>query len=206
MQFYKPSDIRTVQCRIDNITRVGTAFGITSDEESVYIPKHIAERGSVDIGDIVTCYCIDQHLDENKQHEVTARYKAIRLKVEQRLSDILPGFVASDAMADRHQPEPEKPKEVTLDQARAIIGERFKKQRAWTARQLVDEVKSDSKGEILSDEMVARISIWLDRLHTDGIISGCEIRDKKGAPADQYYAPSKDIFIRLVDDYELEDE
>lgn len=209
MQYFKPSDIRTVPCTVQNITAKGAAFAIDEEEESVYIPPNLMQRMNLDIGDALTCYCIDQSLDENRRHEVTARYRAIRLKVEQRLADILPGFAASDAMANSAElakSEPEKPREVTLDEARSIIGECFKRRRAWTPHQLLSEVADADKAAVVTQEMRERITGWLVRLHRDGILAACEIRTKADGDPRLYYAATEDIFIQLVDDYELDDE
>jgi hypothetical protein len=206
MQYFKPSDICTVECTVNNVARSGAAFAIDEGGDSVYIPVNIASRERLDVGDALTCYCIDQTLDENKRADVTARYRAIRVKVDQRLGDVLPGFAASDAMAIRTEVEPEPPvqKEFTLDEARIVIGECFKKRRAWTTDQLISEVIDSNRSAVITSEMKARITGWLVRLHDDGIISSCEVRARRGDEPKVYYSPTLDILIELVDDYELE--
>lgn len=206
MQYFKPSDIRTITCTVQNFARSGSAFAIDQDEEAVYIPVSLVERNRIDIGDSLTCYCVDQMLDENKRSEVTARYRAIRLQVEQRLADVLPGFAASDSMHRQPEPEPEKRREFTLEQARTIIGEFLKKRRAWTSEQLIEEVAATDKEAVMTSEMQARIIGWLNRLHDDGIVARCEIRMQASQEPIQYYAVTTDIFVQLVDDYELDDE
>jgi hypothetical protein len=70
MKFFKPSDIVTVPCSVSHITRTGSAFAVDENEESVYIPVRLVEQARIDIGDSLTCYCVDQSLDEN-QNEVS---------------------------------------------------------------------------------------------------------------------------------------
>lgn len=206
MQYFKPSDIRTVSCTVQNFARSGAAFAVDQEDDAVFIPVSLVERSNIDIGDAITCYCVDQMLDENKRNEVTARYRAIRLRIDQRLADVLPGFAASDSMRQERVPEPEKPREFTLEQARAIIGEFLKKRRAWTTEQLIEEVSATDKEAVMTSEMQARIVGWLNRLHDDGIVARCEIRMQASQEPIQYYAVTTDIFVQLVDDYELDDE
>lgn len=206
MQYFKPSDIRTVPCTVQNFARSGAAFAIDQDEEAVFIPVSIAEKLKIDIGDALTCYCIDQFLDENRRSEVTTRYRAIRVKIDQRLSDVLSGFEASELMASSEDTPPPAPRYFTLEEARAVIGELLKKRRAWTSDQLIEEVSASDKEAVMTSEMQARIVGWLNRLHDDGIIARCEIRMQASQEPTQYYAVTTDIFIQLVDDYELDDE
>ena len=206
MQYFRPSDIRTVACTVQNVTRAGSAFAIDQDEESVYIPAKLVEQAGVDVGDAVTCYCIDQFLDENRRHEVTARYRTIKLKIDQRFSDAIPGYVASELVKRPEPVEQPKPREITLEEARTVISKCLEKRKAWTAEQLVDEVKKADKEAALTDVMAERIRLWLAKLHNDGILANCKIRAQGSHEPIQYYAATTDIFIQLVDDYELDDE
>lgn len=203
MQYFKPSDVRTVQCTVQNISASGAAFAVTQDEDAVYIPVSMTKRSNLDVGDMLMCYCIDQTLEENGGRDSSVRYKAIRVKVEQRLSDVIPGIAASEGS---DVSPATKEREVTLDEARVTIGECFKKRRAWTLSQLVSEVISDSPGCVVTSEMRSRISFWLERIHESGIVACCRITKKAGDDPITYYASSDDVLIKLVDDYELDED
>jgi hypothetical protein len=182
MKFFKPSDIVTVPCSVSHITRTGSAFAVDENEESVYIPVRLVEQAKIDIGDSLTCYCIDQSLEEN-QNEVSgsARYCVVRMKVEQRLNDILPGSAASDALVggrDRDV-EAKPPKAVTLEDARTSINDMFSKRRAWTITQVIAEVRS--------------------------VFASCKVSRSAGDAPDVWYAAQYETFLDLINEFELED-
>lgn len=209
MKFFKPSDIVTVPCSVSHITRTGSAFAVDANEESVYIPVRLVEQAKIDIGDSLVCYCIDQSLEEN-QNDVSgnAKYKTVRMKVEQRLNDILPGSAASDALVggrDRSA-DPAPPKQITLEDARSAINDMFTKRRAWTIQQITDELVSLYPGMVLSSEMSARIVVWINKMHEIGTLVSCSVY--KSASDDQpqvWYAASYDTFHELINEFELDD-
>ena len=209
MKFFKPSDIVTVRCAVTHVTKTGSAFGTDVDEESVYIPVRLVEQSRIDIGDELTCYCIDQSLEENRQElSGTARYRAVRMKIEQRFNDILPGHAASDALVGSTvAPQVVKVKDVTLEDARTAINDMFSKRRAWTLAQMNAELRASFPGMNLSVEMEHRVDAWIKKMHEIGTLCSCVVSRSSTDDAPMtWYAASHDTFMRLIDDYELEDE
>ena len=208
MKFFKPSDIVTVPCSVSHITRTGSAFAVDENEESVYIPVRLVEQAKIDIGDSLTCYCIDQSLEEN-QNEVSgsARYRVVRMKVEQRLNDILPGSAASDALVGGRDRDAEvkPPRSVTLEDARTSINDMFSKRRAWTITQVISEVRSVFPGMVVTDEMCARITAWIEKMHEIGTLASCKVSRSAGDVPDVWYAAQYETFIDLINEFELED-
>lgn len=208
MKFFKPSDIVTVQCSVSNVTRTGSAFAVDENEESVYIPVRLVEQSKIDIGDSLTCYCIDQSLDENiNEVSGNARYRVVRLKVEQRLNDILPGSAASDALVGGRprDAEAKPPKSVTLEEARICINDLFIKRRAWTIAQIIDEVRQAHSGMTVTDEMCARITAWIEKMHEIGTLASCGVSRSAGDAPDVWYAAQYETFLDLINEFELED-
>lgn len=208
MKFFKPSDIVTVPCSVSHITRTGSAFAVDENEESVYIPVRLVEQAKIDIGDSLTCYCIDQSLEEN-HNEVygNARYRVVRMKVEQRLNDILPGSAASDVLIGSRDKDAEvkPPKAVTLEDARTSINDMFSKRRAWTTTQVIAEVRSVYPGMIVTDEMCARITAWIEKMHEIGTLASCKVSRSAGDVPDVWYAAQYETFLDLINEFELED-
>ena len=208
MKFFKPSDIVTVPCSVSHITRTGSAFAVDENEESVYIPVRLVEQAKIDIGDSLTCYCIDQSLEEN-QNEVSgsARYRVVRMKVEQRLNDILPGSAASDALIGNRDKDADvkPPKAVTLEDARTSINDMFVKRRAWTITQVIAEVRSVYPGMVVTDEMCARITAWIEKMHEIGTLASCKVSRSEGDVPDVWYAAQYETFLDLINEFELED-
>lgn len=209
MKFFKPSDIVTVPCTVSHITRTGSAFAIDENEESVYVPVRLVEQSKIDIGDSLTCYCIDQSLEEN-QTDVsgTARYRAVRMKIEQRFNDILPGHAASDALVGSNVVPPVvKVKDVTLEDARTAVNDMLTKKKAWTVAQINAELRASFPGMNLSVEMEHRVDAWIKKMHEIGTLCSCVVsRSSADDAPTTWYAASHDTFMRLIDDYELDDE
>lgn len=208
MKFFKPSDIVTVQCSVSNVTRTGSAFAVDENEESVYIPVRLVEQSNIDIGDSLTCYCIDQSLDENiNEVSGNARYRVVRLKVEQRLNDILPGSAASDALVGGRprDAEAKPPKSVTLEEARICINDLFIKRRAWTIAQIIEEVRQAHAGMMVTDEMCSRITAWIEKMHEIGTLASCSVSRSAGGDTDVWYAAQYETFLDLINEFELED-
>jgi len=197
MKFFKPSDIVTVPCSVSHITRTGSAFAVDANEESVYIPVRLVEQAKIDIGDSLTCYCIDQSLDEN-QNEVSgsSRYRVGRMKVA--ASDALVGGRDRDV-------EAKPPKAVTLDDARTSINDMFSKRRAWTITQIIAEVRSVFPGMVVTDEMCARITAWIEKMHEIGTLASCKVSRSAGDVPDVWYAAQYETFLDLINEFELED-
>jgi hypothetical protein len=209
MKFFKPSDIVTVPCSVSHITRTGSAFAVDENEESVYIPVRLVEQARIDIGDSLTCYCIDQSLDENQNDASgSARYRVIRMKVEQRLNDILPGSAASDALVGNraNDLEAKPPKAVTLEDARTSINEMFSKSRAWTITQIIVELRGFYPGMVVTDEMCARITSWIEKMHEIGTLASCKVaKSANDESPDVWYAAQHETFLDLINEIELED-
>jgi hypothetical protein len=206
MRFFKPSDIITVRGVVQNLTNFGAAFVGTEDGDSVFVPVRIAQDGAVDVGDSVTCYCIDQTRDEYKPDgNVSARYRAVRLRVEARLSDVAPGSAASAIMAEKPKPVEAKKPEVTVDQANSVIGRLLKLRRAWEPADLIDEVRDAFPGATVPKQMEELIPKWLQKMHDTGVIARCVVSGSASAEGKAYYATSEDVFHNLIGEYELDD-
>ena len=89
MQFFKPSDIITIEGTVTNVTRAGFAFAVDQSEDAIFIPVRIVEVEKLEEGDFLTCYCVDQTLAENRRDDpMAARYRAIRIRVQTRMSEM----------------------------------------------------------------------------------------------------------------------
>jgi hypothetical protein len=147
-------------------------------------------------------------LEEN-QNEVSgsARYRVVRMKVEQRLNDILPGSAASDALVGGRDRDVEvkPPRSVTLEDARTSINDMFSKRRAWTITQVISEVRSVFPGMVVTDEMCARITAWIEKMHEIGTLASCKVSRSAGDVPDVWYAAQYETFLDLINEFELED-
>lgn len=77
--FFKPSDIKTIECTVSNLTRGGSAFAVCENEDQVFISPKITDQMQLQPGDFLTAYCIDNHR-AGVEREYSVRWRAIRVK------------------------------------------------------------------------------------------------------------------------------
>lgn len=207
--FFKPSDIRTIAAVVNNITRSGAAFAVAESGEQVFIPVRMVDQNRLDIGDGVTCYAIDMHLDERINDDpAKARYRAIRLRVDVRLGDVLPAS-AIGADIPIPAPAPASKPVLTPEEVRDRMVEMLKQGRCWTVTQMSQQMAEECKdSHIIPDDLRQKIGGVLAVSHDNGKIACCKIMSSGDAKAASvvYYAKSVKIFESLLDDYEVEDE
>jgi hypothetical protein len=220
MQFFKPSDIRTIEGSVTNITRAGFAFAVDQNEDSIFIPVRIVETEKLEEGDFLTCYCVDQTLDENRRDDpMAARYRAIRIRVQTRMSDM---FGSETPVPVSPAPQPIKaftpppapvvpPKPVmTPEVLKAKVFEAMKDDnRAWSSRDLADHVAFKFKDEYqLPEEIAQKVSAMMFAEHHAGRVAACAIRKERDQlqPSALYYALTTDTLIDLLENYEVDGE
>lgn len=220
MQFFKPSDIVTIEGSVTNVTRAGFAFATTEAEDAIFIPVRIVENEKLEEGDFLTCYCIDQSLDENRRDDpMAARYRAIRIRVQTRMSEMF-GDAAPAPAAPVQQPikafapppapvAPPKPvmtPEVLKEKAFAAMK---KDNRAWSSRDLADHVAFHFKDDFqLPEEIAQKMSAMMFAEHHAGRVAACAIRRERDQvqPSALYYALTTDTLIDLLENYEVDGE
>ena len=190
--FFKPSDIRTMDCSVGNMTRGGSAFAVCEDGEQVFISPKIVELMEIGVGDFLTAYCIDNHRPENGGEEHHAvKWRAIRVTVQERFA---PAPAASPALSLTIQ----KPKpELTTEQIENLIMGIMQQDRAWTTAQAATEISVDHM----------RVANVMRHLHEGGEIASCEINAKLGQErvSKLYYARDVDLLVDLIDEVVLDD-
>jgi hypothetical protein len=205
MQYFKPSDIVTVPCTIQNITRAGAAFATAADGEVVFIPIRFVESSKLDSGDAVTCYCLDQSLDENRHEKAhLARYRAVRVRVEQRLSDVLPGSALPELMAQKVEVKPVE--SISPDEIASMAkGVFYRSGVVWSITDVMREVSKRAGGRALPSSAVNDITRALSEAHRSGDVAVCEVRRRADDLPSTYYAESDEVITRLLTEFELGD-
>lgn len=218
MQFFKPSDIVTVDCAVTNVTRHGLAFGTTEDGDSVYIPARLVDTDGIEQGDFLRCYVIDQTLDENRREGAnpSARYRTVRLKVLQRLSDVFdqkpehePIKAFTPPPAPVEPPAPPKPVMTPAVLKEKVFAAMRDDNRAWSSRDLADHVSFNFKDEYdLPENVAQKVSVMMFSEHHAGRVAACAVRKERdqAQPSALYYALTTDTLIDLLENYEVDEE
>lgn len=220
MQFFKPSDIVTIEGSVTNITRAGFAFATTEAGDAIFIPVRIVENEKLEEGDFLTCYCIDQSLDENRRDDpMAARYRAIRIRVQTRMSDMF-GDAAPAPAAPVQQPikaftpppapvVPPKPVMTPEVLKEKVFAAMKKDDRAWSSRDLADHISFTFKDVFqLPEDIAQKVSAMMFAEHHAGRVAACAIRRERdqAQPSALYYALTTDTLIDLLENYEVDGE
>lgn len=186
--FFKPSDVRTKICSVIGISRGGSAFAVCDDEGTVFVPPTITSDLAINVGDLLTAYCIDNHAPERESGRPTsARWRAIRVTIQERLVILS----ASPPEAAKPAPKPELTAEEIAHRCRKLLD----LDRAWTTRQVADAVEIDH----------SRISSYLNAEHDAGRLALCRIyaSGTQERASAVYFAKSTAILTELIDEIEL---
>lgn len=192
MAYFHTSDIVTLSATITNVTRGGSFFATTPKDERIFINPQIGEALSLGIGDSVYAYSIDNFRDPEARH--TARWRAIRVEVVQRLLPVVSAAPAPSPEAVEPVPAPAPVAEEPLRDRYMRL---FQQNRSWTAAQIAEELKVEDRQKIHShlnfDSEKGNIAVALVYAS----------RSQKHA-SKVFYARDAEILCDLLDSYELE--
>ena len=183
--FFKPSDISTIPCTISNITRNGSAFAVTEQDEQVYIGPRIVEATGVDIGDFVTAYCLDNHRPESDGQHHQARWRAMRITVAERL-----------AVAPAPAPTPTPAPELSTIELSKKCQQLLRQDRAWSAKQIAAQIGCETQ----------RVSNWLHYQHQTGNVAAAKLysNGEQTNPSKVFYARDVELLDELIDEVTLD--
>lgn len=192
--FFRPSDIVTRICTVGNMTKGGSAFAVCEDGEQVFISPKIVEATNIDVGDMLTAYCIDNYRDQDGGEERYAvRWRAIRVTVEERFSTVPPVAPVAAPVAPVAPVVPVAIDDKWEDRAVSLLK---KQDRAWTATQMALEVGVHRQ----------TVSNWFSYQHKTGKVASAKIyaQGDQERPSIVYYARDVDILNDLIDEVVLE--
>ena len=196
MQYFKPSDIKTVSAMVQNITVSG--FGLAADENGklIFIPHRLIDQFKLDAGDEIIAYCVPSDaLHNQKDKDVVAELRAIRLSVKKRLQDVYPEPKTSvPSMGGKSEMTNRAIKDMVYD----VISE----PRAWTTAQIRSEIvrRYPDRNDV-SQDITLSITNALQSLHKSKEAALCRIfaSGLQSTPSLVYWARSKQIFSSLID-------
>ena len=184
--FFKPSDIKTIECSVHNLSRGGSAFAASENDEQVFIPPKIVDSVGIEVGDFLTAYCIDNHRAENGGEERFAvRWRAIRVTVKEKFTP---------TPQARPEAPPAAPAQVPVEDL--VLG-LLLEDRAWTTAQMAEQLKIEQ----------LRVAHVLQMMHDKGEVARCEMWAKAGQErvSKLYYARDIDLLVDLIDEVVLDD-
>lgn len=182
--FFKPSDITTRICTVNNKTKGGSAFAICENNEQVFISPKIVDATGIDVGDMLTAYCVDNHRDAEGEARFSVRWRAIRITIRERFQPV----------AVVPQPAPAQTTPEGLPERCRLL---LQQDRAWTSRQMADALGVDIKA-------VSNWLVWQSRGgHITAIKAYADASQHN--PSHVWYVRNMDLAKDLIDEVTLED-
>ncbi len=182
--FFRPSDITTRICTVNNKTKGGSAFAICQNDEQVFISPKIVDATHIEVGDMLTAYCVDNHRDQEGVERYSVRWRAIRVSVQERF---IPTAVAAPAA-------PLAAPADLGDRITALLAQA----RAWTPVQVA---------EALGEPEARKVVDWLRTHHDAGRFASAKLyrRGHQERASAVYYAKDYETLVDLIDEITLED-
>jgi hypothetical protein len=193
--FFKPSDITTKTCTVNNRTRGGSAFAVCEDGEQVFIPPKVVDATDIDVGDMLQAYCIDNRRPEvDGEARYAVRWRAIRVIVTEKFA---PTLAAPVTPAVALTIDPPAPAEISALELSKRCKEKLEEDRAWTASQLAKAVGVETQ----------RVSNWLSVQHETGSIAAARLyaAGMQERASKSWYARDIDLLEELIDEVVLGD-
>lgn len=205
-QYFKPSDVSKVVAIVTNLTKAGAGFATTEAEDQVFIPVRLVEQNKLDVGDTVSAYVILSEESEEVRFSnkaPTAKYRAIRVSVSSRMSDMLSASVISDVMAQRVEARARNP--LSKQELQDMVEERLAKPFCWSARDIADDISSVNARALDDDDFAQSVQGVLSALHMSGSAAVAKVYARGGQEraSHVFFASSADIFTTLLE-YEVE--
>ncbi len=191
MSYASASNISTQTCIINNVAFSGSGFGITPDNEGVFIPSRIMEHMALGVGDRIRVFCSDNHADPETRH-LPARWKALRVTVEERFADKPDADIHKNAM---QKPKTKRDgKSLTAEQVCAEVDLLLAKEQPWSVSGLAAELE-DLFPSLQPSGVETMIKAYMDKQFSTARVAKAVIfvGPFPGTQTVTYYAASADV-------------
>ena len=86
MNYFTPADLKQIEATYNYTARAGLGFGITENNEMVFITARDVERLNLDVGDAIRVWATDNYASPHTAH-YPSRWRAVRVEVVARVGD-----------------------------------------------------------------------------------------------------------------------
>ena len=86
MNYFTPADLKQIEATYNYTARAGLGFGITENNEMVFITARDVERLNLDVGDAIRVWATDNYASPHTAHD-PSRWRAVRVEVVARVGD-----------------------------------------------------------------------------------------------------------------------
>jgi hypothetical protein len=228
MNYFTPADLKQIEATYNYTARAGLGFGITENNEMVFITARDVERLNLDVGDAIRVWATDNYASPHTAH-YPSRWRAVRVEVVARVGDSVrampttalvyappvytpppaPAAELDDIISDWDEdddasaPAPvatPTPAPHTTDFV-GLLDTLLKEDRPWTAKKLADTLATMSAPLSAIPNLTQKVINRLTSLHRNGDVARLKIcvRGDQKAVSAVYYAKNVDVFYSYLD-------
>ena len=189
MNYFTPADLQQVDATYNFTARAGLGFGITQDNEQVFISAQDVKRYNLEVGDAMRVWATDNYASPHTAHH-PSRWRAVRVEVVSRVTDIV--SVAPNV------PEPAKQHATDFVGVFTSVLEQL---RPWTVQELTQAIAKRSVPLSGIPDLIQKVGGRLSTMHKNGEVAALKVY----ASGDQqiastvYYAKNVNVFYEHLD-------
>ena len=219
MNYFTPADLKQLDATYNYTSRSGFGFGLTPENEQVFISVRDVERFKFEVGDALHVWATDNYASPHTAH-YPSRWRAVRVEVTARVADAVsaqpnaapaaeqPAVIEAeptsltDIISEWVAPEP---KPAVAATAGADFDEVFAKlmrqNRPWTVKQLHAAMVALDTAVSYDGDLAKKVSNHTHRQHAAGKIAGLKVcsRGDQKSPSAVYYAKNIAVFYDYLD-------
>jgi hypothetical protein len=183
MNYFTPADLKQIDATYNFTARAGLGFGITQDNEQVFISAQDVKRYNLEVGDAMRVWATDNYASPHTAHH-PSRWRAVRVEVISRVTDIV--SVAPNA------PEPTKPHATDFVGMFTLL---LEEPRPWTVNELTHAIAKASVPLSGIPDLIQKVGGRLTTLHKNGDVASLKVyaRGDQQAASAVYYAKNIEV-------------
>lgn len=189
MNYFTPADLKQIDATYNFTARAGLGFGITQDNEQVFISALDVKRYNLEVGDAMRVWATDNYASPHTAHH-PSRWRAVRVEVLSRVADVV-----------RDVPNTPAPTKAHPTDFVGVFTSVLEQPRPWTVQDLTQAVAKQSVPPAALPDLLAKVTGRLLTLHKNGEIACIKVYargDQERASA-VYYAKNVDVFYEYLD-------
>jgi hypothetical protein len=209
MNYFTPADMKQLDATYNYTARSGIGFGLTPENEQVFISARDVERLKFEVGDALHVWATDNYASPHTAH-YPSRWRAVRVEVTGRMADAVSAqpnvevtpTSLTEIVSEWVAPEP---KPAVTATAGADFYEVFAKlmsqDRPWTVKQLHAAMIALDTAVSYDGDLAKKVSNHTHRQHAVGNIAGLKVcsRGDQKSPSAVYYAKNIAVFYDYLD-------
>jgi hypothetical protein len=198
--YFEQSSVLTVRCTVTNVIKTGAAFAATEGNDQVFIPVRIVTMHNLDIGDSVSAFVID-----NAESSRSAKYRAIRVHVERRFSDVV-ATQEVQQVARVVIAAPTKRSTLSREELRKAVDDCLSQPYCWSVSDMAHDIADDYEIKAVTPEFKQSIQNVLTSMHSSGEVAAAKIyaNGSQERATSMFFARHINMIETLLD-YEVED-